>query len=123
MNYYQYYKIPTGLYSIPLTYHISEISAQADKDFSHFKSLFLEREKSKSNNTWIIKPGENSNRGRGITVSGNIQEISSNIKDNRHSHIIQEYISNLLLYQRRKFDIRAYCLVTQVCGVMRAYWY
>lgn len=56
-------------------------------------------------------------------MSSSLAEISEKVKNRRRTHIIQEYICNLLLYQRRKFDIRAYCLVTQVNGVMRAYWY
>lgn len=87
---------------------------------------FVEEFKARQNsrrNMWIIKPGENSNRGRGIIVSNSLNEISEKVKNKKKSHIIQEYLSDLLLYQKRKFDIRAYCLVTQVCGVMRAYWY
>lgn len=87
-----------------------------------FSEEFKSRQSGK-NNTWIVKPGENSNRGRGIIVSGSLQEISDKVRPKKRTHVIQEYLSNLLLYQRRKFDIRAYCLVTQVCGIMRAYWY
>jgi tubulin polyglutamylase TTLL1/tubulin monoglycylase TTLL3/8 len=32
-------------------------------------------------------------------------------------------MSDLLLYQRRKFDIRTYILMTQVNGILKAYWY
>ena len=32
------------------------------------------------------------------------------------------YISNPLLYQKRKFDIRHYLLITRIGGCLRAYW-
>ena len=38
------------------------------------------------------------------------------------SYIIQRYLMPLL-YNKRKFDIRCYVLVTNVNSIMKAYWY
>ena len=37
--------------------------------------------------------------------------------------IVQEYIIDCLLYNKRKFDIRTYLLVTNTGGKIRSYWY
>lgn len=59
--------------AIPLTFHIK---AQSDPEYSHFVSVFNKFQKDKSNqNIWIIKPGENSNRGTGIQVANSLSEI------------------------------------------------
>lgn len=41
------------------------------------------RRKPKTRNIWIVKPGENSNQGRGITVIDEIYELNSIIKQGR----------------------------------------
>lgn len=57
---------------IPLTYHIKE--GDTDKEFQRFQECFtnpgdnpiLQKYPNMGNNLWIVKPGENTNRGCGI---------------------------------------------------------
>jgi len=79
---------------------------------------------------WIIKPGEFSNRGNGISVCYSLDDILLRLKSkekssdgNPRTFILQKYIEKPLLYKSRKFDIRHYMLLTCFNGVTKAYWY
>jgi hypothetical protein len=78
-------------------------------------------------NIWIIKPGENTNRGVGIQVAQKFDEIKDIIQDsttgNRRTCIVQKYIHNPLLINRRKFDIRTFVLMTSMNGNTKLYIY
>ena len=77
-------------------------------------------------NIWILKPGENSNRGNGITVCNTVREVISEINSSEkadHTHIIQRYIERPLLISNRKFDIRCFCMLTSINGIMKGYFY
>ena len=78
-------------------------------------------------NVWIVKPGENTNRGVGISVCSELNDIKeiiseSNLDQNR-TFIIQKYIENPALYMQRKFDIRCYGMITLVNGKLKGYVY
>lgn len=132
---------------IPLTFHIQH--GIEDKEFLKFQEYYNQRNEEvkeydkirqeskydkrkfrKIKNIWIIKPGEITNRGIGITVCGELSEIkqilsSAEIHPNgKHkTYIVQQYIENPFLYKRRKFDLRCYVLITNVNGIMKGYWY
>lgn len=77
-------------------------------------------------NIWILKPGENSNRGNGITVCSTIREVIGEINSAEkaeHTHIIQRYIERPLLISNRKFDIRCFGLLSSTNGTMKGYFY
>ena len=59
---------------LPLTFHIKKgKSDPAYKDFKETFDLFSHDPTMK--NVWIVKPGENTNRGTGIEVCKTIQEV------------------------------------------------
>jgi tubulin--tyrosine ligase len=108
---------------VPLTFHVK---SEEDPEFSAFLHHFhqLESQKPAVKNVWIVKPGENSNRGNGITVSDSLAGISELIKPAENkTFIIQKYIENPLLINQRKFDIRCYAMLTSINGVIQGYFY
>lgn len=110
---------------MPLTYHIKK--GLVDEQYKLFMNKFIQNRLLGQSNYWIIKPGEFSNRGQGISCSSKLEEIKGRInklkgKKNK-SLIIQQYLTNPLLYNGRKFDIRAYMLLTINNRKLRGYWY
>lgn len=86
-------------------------------------------------NMWIVKPGENTNRGNGIQVCSTLREIENIIRTcrprreepakdvnakledcQRRTFILQKYIDRPLLIRGRKFDIRAFGTMTSING-------
>ena len=66
---------------IPLTYHIR--NGMTDPQYQAFVSEWkrIKKEnKSGSKNIWIVKPGEVSNRGQGITVIDEVYELNNIFK-------------------------------------------
>lgn len=91
---------------------------------------------------WIVKPGENTNRGNGIQVCSTLTEVQNIIKtwrpradttkvdtnakleDNqRRTFILQKYIDRPLLIKGRKFDIRVFGTMTSINGYLKGYFY
>lgn len=118
---------------IPVTFHISE--GVADPEYSKFveyyRKIARESEKTGVKNLWIVKPGENTNRGSGISVCNSLEQVRNEVSSpsiysengQKRTYILQKYIENPLLLNKRKFDIRCYSLITSINGVLQAYFY
>ncbi|CAI2367062.1 unnamed protein product [Moneuplotes crassus] len=121
---------------IPQTFHIKD--GVCSDEFLKFQAEFdhIEEEiesgtsKPKPHNIWIIKPGENTNRGSGITVCREFSQIKSlietkvQLRNNQYrSYIVQKYLERPLLINKRKFDIRCFALITSINGNLCGYWY
>ena len=98
--------------------------SQEDSDDAEIQEYKLRNRIPK--NSWIIKPGENTNRGTGIDVCKSMQEVKSVVgratKGDR-TFIIQKYIDYPLLVHKRKFDLRCYGILTSVNGSLKGYFY
>lgn len=117
---------------LPLTFHIKD--DENDPAFLEFEEAFKniahsEEEGKKFYNVWIVKPGENTNRGTGINVCSTIEQVKQELRSNpspntgKHTFIIQKYIERPFLINKRKFDIRCYALITCYNGVLQGYFY
>ena len=116
---------------IPITFHIKH--GKNDPEYMRFKNVYEEYKakikkvenncKEEISNIWILKPGENSNRGNGITVANDIFTIDQYVSNPAHTCIIQKYIEKPLLFEKRKFDIRCFALITSINGFIKAYYY
>lgn len=111
----------------PITFHIKQLNDSEFLNFTENFALFDKRKlKKKCKNIWIVKPGENTNRGRGIRVCKNLAEIKEVIRENMDqgkTSIVQKYIEKPFLVHGRKFDIRCFALVTSINGIIQAYFY
>ena len=129
-RYYQAHNIDPFII-LPLTFHIRQgtVDTEFNKFLDYYNKLKEEIESKKckgKKNAWIIKPGEYSNRGCGISVTQSIEEIKGIIGDGKkrqHTYILQKYIEKPLLINRRKFDIRMFGLLTSVNGIIKGYFY
>ena len=112
---------------LPITFHLQH--GEDDSSFYEFIKTFESFKAKKMHNLWILKPGENCNRGNGICVCNTLEQIRQELKNNpfpktgEHTFVIQKYIERPFLINRRKFDIRLYCLVTSINGYIQAYYY
>ena len=111
---------------LPITFNVT---SDSDEEYLKFMQKYQEFEEEKTHDTslqniWIIKPGEYTNRGNGITVCQALSEIAAIVKPALDkSYIIQKYIEKPLLVNKRKFDIRCYAMITSIQGVIQGYFY
>ena len=106
--------------TLPLTFHIKK--GIEDEEFLKFVKCYNDKKES----IWIIKPGENTNRGNGIQLSKSLEEIKKIVESANNTgrtYIIQKYIENPLLVNKRKFDIRVFGLITSINGYIKGYFY
>jgi len=64
--------------AIPLTFNV-KTPHQNDAEYIKFTRAYKLFEQQNDANIWIIKPGENSNRGTGIEVASSLNEIRQKI--------------------------------------------
>ena len=69
---------------------------------------------------YIVKP-HNRSQGKGITVTDSLEMINSKL-EKYSSLIVSHYISNPLLINKLKFDLRIYVAITGV-NPLRIYIY
>lgn len=119
---------------LPLTFHIKD--GLNDIAFHKFEEAYnhplanqeIAKYPTMGKDLWIVKPGENTNRGCGITVCKELSQIKSILSNTivngkKRSYIIQKYCERPLLYKMRKFDIRVFSLMTCVNGNLQGYFY
>ena len=119
---------------LPTTFHVS--NGIEDDTYLKFLNLYYSiaknpnPEQNDKFNAWIVKPGENTNRGQGITVCLTLDSIKNILKKREkqydgsyRTYIIQKYIERPLLYKKRKFDLRHYIMVNCHNGLIKGYWF
>lgn len=85
---------------IPDTYVLPD---EFGEFYAHYQKL---KQSDPKRNVWIVKPA-NLSRGRGIYIIDDISEV--NVDD---TSVISRYITNPLLINGHKFDLRIYVVVT-----------
>ena len=62
---------------------------------------------------WIVKPSSSS-QGKGIFITNNFADIVANRDPQGGTSVASHYISNPLLIDQLKFDLRVYVALTSV---------
>jgi tubulin polyglutamylase TTLL1/tubulin monoglycylase TTLL3/8 len=109
--------------AVPLTFIVRQ--GAADAEFQLWQQAFNAFDNEAGQRIWLVKPGEWGNRGSGIRIYNTIEEVAHRVDSKEKVWAIQKYIEKPLLIHKRKFDVRAYCLVVQEPdrGPLRAFCY
>ena len=70
--------------TLPVTFHIKDGATINDPSFKDFKQYY-QQNALEDINMWIVKPGEDTNRGRGIQVAHSMKEIESIVAESDDS--------------------------------------
>lgn len=124
---------------VPETYYICPENGEGLSQTSGYKTFKSKQKetqvdpnhRSTASGPWLLKPAENTFGGSGIHIFRKIEELEPLISQidkepptvSGKKYIIQKYIANPLLIQGRKFDIRAFLLLTSFNGKFKCYWY
>ena len=104
----------------PLTFYLQGGKISEDIEYH----ALLRYYRNNPTEIFIVKPGENSNRGNGITICDSLKALQSDLQSRQsRPTIIQQYIKNPMLIDKRKFDIRIFGLLSTVYGTMRGFFY
>ena len=111
---------------IPKTHLLNQETFEEDLK-KCLASLEAKQEAGLDQGPWIIKPGEFSNRGKGIQMAYQIDKIEGIAKEmvtNRRGNVVlvQEYLKEPMLFQKRKFDLRCYALTVKFPGKFCVFW-
>jgi len=114
-------KDPFG--ALPLTFVIRKGSG--DDQYAEWLRSYEAIAEAKNQRMWLVKPGTNANRGNGIRICDEVDEVQERVDSKERAWVIQKYMEMPFLVHKRKFDIRAYCLVTQEPGKgeVKAYFF
>jgi len=109
--------------AIPLTFIVRD--GTTDPQFAQFRLAFDAFKAEAKHCMWLVKPGEWGNRGCGIRIYNNAEEVAQRVDSKEKVWAIQKYMERPFLIHKRKFDVRAYCLVLQepAGGPLRAFSY
>jgi hypothetical protein len=113
---------------IPLTFLVT--GDIHDSGFKEFRQFYEHLKEKNQNNQWILKPGEFTNRGKGIKICQKLEDIEKYVQSNKRAcYIIQKYLHNPMLIcngnnsHRRKFDIRCFALYTSFNNSQKGYFF
>lgn len=107
--------------AVPMTFVIR--NGSFDAQFAEWRRAYDAIESDSGQRLWLVKPGEWANRGCGIRIYDNADDVMKRVDSKAKCWVVQKYMERPLLLHRRKFDIRSYGLVSQESGGLSAFFY